>query len=344
MVATAPTRGSDLSDTIQHLIDGQFEAVTLADALTLTGSAQEELFSLARLQRATRFAMGQVEVRSVIEVSNVCRQRCNYCSIGSSTRDAEYVISHDDFLEIVGHVHSRGRRCLLVQSGENRSPDYVDSVVAVVGECKRRFADLTIILCLGNLRREHYRALREAGADRYILKFETSNPELYQRSKPNDTLARRVDCLRQLLDLGFEVGTGNIVGLPGQTAQDLVGDLQLLNRLPLTMMSCSAFIPGEETPYRDQPPGDLARTLNFMALMRIMHPAALIPTTSSLEKIQPGGQHLGLLAGANAVTIHDGTPARLKEHFPIYSTNRFVPDEEHIFGIIAKAGLVCKGL
>lgn len=278
-------------------------------------------------------------MRSVIEVSNVCHQKCNYCSIGSSTRDVEYVIGHDDFLEIAGHVHRRGRRCLLIQSGESRSRTFVDAICARVADTKRLYPDMVLILCLGNLDREQYSALRQAGADRYILKFESSNPDLYRRSKPNDTLENRVACLQQLVELGFEVGTGNIVGLPGQTTDDLVADLQFLERFPLTMMSCSAFIPGEQTPYRDLPAGDLTLTLNHMALMRIMYPEMLIPSTSSLEKAAPGGQYLGLRAGANAVTIHDGTPAGLMEHFPIYSTNRFVPDEDHIAGIVKKAGL-----
>jgi len=272
-------------------------------------------------------------------VSNVCHQNCNYCSIGSSTQDSEYVIGHDDFLEIVGHVYAKGRRCLLIQAGESRSRRFIDAVCACVADTKQLYCEMNIILCLGNLDRYQYSALRRAGADRYILKFETSNADLYRRSKPNDTLAQRVDCLRRLVDLGFEVGTGNIVGLPGQTTGDLVDDLLFLARFPLTMISCSAFIPGEQTRFEDEPTGDLDLTLNYMALMRIMYPGMLIPTTSSLEKDEPGGQYLGLMAGANTVTIHDGTPARLRDHFPIYSTNRFAPDEEHITDIVEKAGL-----
>ncbi len=311
----------------------------LAEALEFSGELQQKLFALARLQRATRFGEWRVEVRSVIEVSNICRQKCNYCSIGSSTRDVEYAIDHAAFLEIVGHIHSRGRRCLLIQSGENRARDYVNAVCAMVADTKRLYPDMILILCLGNLSRQQYADLRQAGADRYILKFETSNEELYRRTKPNDTLQQRVDCLQNLVDLGYAVGTGNIVGLPGQTPADLVRDLRFLADYPLTMASCSAFIPGEQTPYRDQPPGDLDLTLNYMALMRIMYPGLLIPTTSSLEKDEQGGQYLGLRAGANTVTIHDGTPAGLKEHFPIYSTNRFAPDEDHIRAIVEKAGM-----
>ena len=247
-------RGFTLSQIVNKLSDGTFDEATLAAALGLRGDDQAALFELARRIRREHFPGSWVEVRSVVEVSNVCHQKCNYCSIGSATLDAEYVIGQEDFLEIVGHVHARGRRCLLVQSGENRAPEFIDAVCAYVAETRRRFPDMAIILCLGNLSRGQYAELRKAGGDRYILKFETSNPVLYRRSKPNDTLERRLECLHQLHELGFGLGTGNIVGLPGQSTDDLVADLRFLGGLPLAMMSCSAFIPGEQTPYRDHPP------------------------------------------------------------------------------------------
>ena len=325
------------SSVVHSLRDGASGDEILRAALALRGAEQQLLFQLACELRAAHVG-DQVEVRSVIEVSNICHQRCNYCGIGS-TRDADYTIGDDDLLRIVQHIHHKGRRCLLIQSGEDRSPGYLDSICRCVERAKQRYHDLLVILCLGNLGRARYQQLRQAGADRYILKFETSSPTLYRQVKPNDTLEQRVRCLRQLIEVGFEVGTGNIVGLPGQSVADLVADLRFLSRFELTMVSCSAFIPGPSTPYHDQPAGDLELTLNYMALLRILYPTMLIPTTSSLEKDHPDGQFRGLMAGANTVTIHDGTPAELKEHFPIYSTDRFAPDEQHIMAIVERAGL-----
>ncbi|MFC1453483.1 radical SAM protein, partial [Verrucomicrobiota bacterium] len=244
-----------------------------------------------------------------------------------------------DFISLADHVYGKGRRVLLVQSGENDDEEFVEHVCRCIRALKREHEDMILILCLGNLERDQYARLREAGAERYILKFETSNPDLYSRWKPRDTLVRRLSCIEALLDVGFALGSGNMIGLPGQTLEDVISDLELLARYDLAMSSCTVFIPGEDSNYRDEPKGDLDTTLNMMALMRIMFPDRLIPTTSSLEKARKGGQLLGLMAGGNTVTIHDGTPEEVKHLFPIYSTKRFAPTQEHIESLVQKAGL-----
>ena len=142
-----------------------------------------------------------------------------------------------------------------------------------------------------------------------------------------------------LHDIGFEVGSGNIVGLPTQTVGDLVDDLKLIAALPLEMNSTTIFSPAEHSYFENEPAGNPDTTLNFMALMRIMNPQRLMPTTSSLEKLIPDGQFLGLMAGANTVTIHDGTPEEFQAHFPIYSTNRTRPQVEHFKDILGRAHL-----
>ena len=233
----------------------------------------------------------------------------------------------------------KGRRVFLLQSGESPSPSYMESVSQCIRRFKKEANDAVIILCLGNLPDEHYRQLREAGADRYLLKFETSAPALYKRIKPGDSLSERIDRIHSLHALGFEVGSGNMTGLPGQSFRSMVEDLMFLGKLPLTMMSTSVFIPGEKSRYCRKPVGNVDVSLNFMALMRLMYPRVLIPSTSSMEKARKGTQYLGLLAGANSVTIHDGNPVKFKKNFPIYSTHRITPGEEYIKKIVKKAGL-----
>jgi biotin synthase len=181
--------------------------------------------------------------------------------------------------------------------------------------------------------------LRQAGARRYVLKYEASNPVLYRQIKPTDTLDQRLRCLDMIIEAGYQTGTGNIVGMPNQTPEDLVSDLLMLGRFKLAMSSTTVFIPGEKCAYCDEACGDLDITLNFLALIRILYPDRLIPTTSSLEKVRTEGQYLGLMAGANTVTCHDGTPEQLKPLFPIYSTRRFTPGSHHLFAAVAKAGL-----
>jgi biotin synthase len=227
----------------------------------------------------------------------------------------------------------------LIQAGENRSERFIEHVCRCTREAKARYPDLEFILCLGNLSREQYGRLREAGAGRYILKFETSNAQLYHRLKPRDTLAERVACLEDLLALGFEVGSGNIVGLPGQTREDLLDDLLFAGRFPLAMLSCSVFIPGESSKLSAAPVGDPETALNMLALLRIMYSNRLIPTTSPFERVKRDGQYFGLMAGANTVTIHDGTPEEFRKLFPIYSGRRFTPNGELILNIVQRAGL-----
>lgn len=324
---------------LQALAKGDFSKDVLCAALLLKNQEREELFRLARQKRSEYFLSEEVEVRSVIEISNICQQNCNFCNINSYSRRKRYIIKHKELLKIAEHIYHKNRRVILFQSGENRHQGYIDFVCKCVSDIKQKFNDVIIILCLGNLTYNQYRQLRECGADRYIIKFEASNPMLYKQIKPKDSLQMRIDCLGQLNELGFDVGTGNIIGLPNQTTDDIVNDLFFIRNLKLTMVSSSVFIPGENSNYWDKPKGSLDITLNCLALMRIMYPQMLIPSTSSLEKAKRGGQYLGLMAGANAVTIHDGTPEELKRHFPIYSVIRFTPNEKHIKNIVRMAHL-----
>lgn len=320
------------------LNEGDYSRETLGRALVCRGQDQRRLFAMARQRREMHFPRRMVQMRSVIEISNICRQRCNFCNIGR-TDQSRYIIAQDEFLALADHIYDKKRRVLLIQAGENDAQKFVDHVCRCLEALTRRYRDLKIILCLGNLKKAQYRQLHAAGAEWYILKFETSSPKLYRKLKPRDTLRHRLECLANLLSVGFGVGSGNMVGLPGQTIADLVNDLYLLGRYKLVTQSCSVFIPGEKSKCAAAPMGDLDLTLNMMALMRIMYPDRLIPTTSSLEKARKGGQYLGLMAGANTVTVHDGTPAHLKRLFPIYSTRRITPQDDYLRTIVSKAGL-----
>jgi len=250
-----------------------------------------------------------------------------------------YILDRDNIMRIVDTLYARKRRVLLLQSGENHAQSYIDFISRCVHIITKRFPDMTVILCMGSLEKKHYIQLYEAGARRYILKFETSNPMLYSRIKPDDTLVRRVECIHSLEDIGFEVGSGNIIGLPTQTLDDIVRDLLFIRTLKLTMVSTSVFIPGENSRYCNNSAGNVDLVLNYMALLRILYPHMLIPSTSSLETAKQNGQYGGLQAGANVVTVHDGTPGRLRKLFPIYSTHRFTPDRTYACRILKKAGL-----
>lgn len=322
------------------LTRGYLSNEVLRETILFKGRAQEQLLALARRKRQEYFPSGRIEFRSVIEVSNICLVECNFCNIYFYSKgERKYIIQLQDLLEIVKYIYHKGRRVLVLQSGENGSKKYIDFVASCVSEIKKIFSDLIIILCMGNLTYNQYRQLREAGTERYILKFETSNPRLYKKIKPGEILSKRLASIENLTKLGFGVGTGNIIGLPGQTIDDIIRDLLFLRQFKLMMMSTSVFIPGENSKYWDKPIGDLNIALNYTALMRIMYPQMLIPTTSSLEKCRRNGLYFGLMAGANVVTIHDGTPVELEKFYPIYSVRRFTPNEKRIRSIVVKANL-----
>ncbi len=328
------------SKVINSLQNGDFSSNVLKSALLLKGAETQELSELARDVRIKYFPDNRVEVRSVIEISNICTQDCLYCNMGKNKDLKNYELSEKQIIDIVSYIYSLGRRLVLLQSGENTSDRFINMVSETVYEIKQRFQDIIIILCIGSLNDKQYEHLKNSGADRYVLKFETSNEKLFSYIKPGDTLSRRLHCINELINIGFDVGSGNISGMPGQTIDDIINDLHLINKLQLKMNSTTVFIPAENSAFSTFNHGDIDVALNTMALMRIMNPSRLMPTTSSLEKVCKGGQLSGLNFGANTVTIHDGTPPDIKKLFPIYSTSRVIPESDYFKGIVSKAGMI----
>lgn len=330
---------TNYNDILSALSREDFSDDVLHEALSFTGDAQDLLFKLAQERRMLHFPENRAQVRSVIEISNVCRQKCRYCAIGGKDQTKNYSLESNQIQLLVDYLYAKGRRVILFQSGENVNEEFVREVEEAVLNVSKKYNDLRIILCMGNLSKDQYKRLFDAGASDYILKFEASNENLFSHCKPNDTLSNRLECIKNLCDIGYRVGSGNIVGLPTQTIDDLVKDLKLVHELPLSMNSATIFIPAENSDFANEPAGNPVYTLNMMALMRIMNPQRLMPTTSSLEKMIKDGQYLGLLAGANTVTIHDGTPEDLQQYFPIYSSKRIRPQIEHFCDILARAGM-----
>lgn len=327
------------SEILRNLEKSNFTDAVLADALEFAGEAQHQLFTLAQQKRHDCFPDDHVQVRSVIEISNVCRQKCKYCAIGGKDQKLNYTLDSEAIYRLTCYLYDKGRRNILLQSGENVNDSFIENVVDAISRIKKDHSDLRIILCMGDLEEKQYKRLYDAGATDYILKFEASNRDLFSYCKPNDTFENRLECIKILAKIGYRVGSGNIVGLPRQTTNDLVEDLKLTHELPLTMNSSTIFIPAENSVFANEPAGNPVHTLNMMALLRIMNPNRLMPTTSSLEKMIPDGQYLGLLAGANTVTIHDGTPEELQQYFPIYSSKRIRPQIDHFQDILERANM-----
>jgi len=322
-------------------MEGVVKPVTREDiirALLCRGQEQELLFDHARHIRE-EISGNKVEARSVIEYSNICRQACTFCGMNRYSKVKRYRMDSDETLKRVAMLYAKGRRVIMFQTGEFLSEAYLDELFATLRQVKREYSDLTVLACFGSLSRARYMLLKEMGVERYLIKFETSDPKLYSAVKPGDNSADRLAHIHMLKEMGFLVGSGNIIGLPGQSIESVVDDLLLLKSLDIPMVSTSVFIPNDMSSCAHQPSGDINLTLNFMAILRIMCPQALIPTTSSLETLIKQGQYLGLMAGANTVTIHDGTPMDEENKFVIYKKERKKPKSSFLLNIVKKAGL-----
>ncbi len=316
------------------------DAEVLKHYILCKGDEQSALFSMAREVRDTSSFGKRVELRSVIEISNRCRQACRYCTMGKDDAVKPFALNSDQILENLERLATLGRRTFLVQSGENADSGFLGDVERTCSIFTKKYPDACLILNLGNLELDDYIRLRKSGAKRYLLKFETGRADHYHYCKPKDELESRLACLDNLFTAGFQVGTGNIVGLPKQTLDDLVNDLRLTMRWPLSMVSATKFIPNERSEFKDAKPGDIDMTLNCLALLRILHPDCLIPSTSSLAIGTTSGQLMGLMAGCNTVTIHDGTDESFKGDYPIYSDNRFTPGEQYCRDLIKNADMI----
>lgn len=306
-------------------------------ALLFRGKDQQSLFRYARQTRDEIFSKW-VEVRSVIEYSNICQQECNYCGMSNHSGLKRYILSNEDVIENVDALYRNGRKVIMVQTGEFYSRDYFDNLCFLLKEIKERYGDLTLICSLSNLPRRNLEKLRKIGVERYLLKFETSDADLYRKVKPSDTLENRIAHIIMAQEVGLQVSSGNITGLPGQTLTSLADDLLLIKKLKLSMGSTSAFIPNDLSSYAHFPAADIHMVLNFMAILRLLCPSMLIPATSSLELLVKDGQYMGLMAGANVVTAHDGTPSHDEDRFVIYRSNRHKP-RDILLTIIRKAFL-----
>ena len=302
--------------------------------LASTGSEQQALFERARAVRHKRCG-DAVLLRGLVEISNYCQKKCDYCAMRAPNRNLDrYRLSADQILEVVAEIKRHNLNIAFLQGGQDPHCDRIlEDVIPVI----KREIGLPVLLCLGERPKHVYQRFVELGADSFILKIEASNPELY-RQVIHAPIESRMQCTKWIQEVGMKLGTGNIVGLPGQTMEHIVEDIFYAVSLRPDFVSSSPFIPNEATPYEEVGFGPINVTLNAMAIWRVMLGNPLIPTVSPLEKIQRGGQLMGLNAGANVMTINF-TPTEWRDKYAIYSRERFVVTLDHAYQTIEQAGL-----
>lgn len=276
-----------------------------------------------------------VHVRGLVEFSSVCRRNCRYCGLRRENRQlARYTLTAAEIMAACGRARQAGVDTLVLQSGEwPRDPHWLAQLIR---RLKQRFG-LPVTLSVGEQSREAYALWREAGADRFLLRHETADARLYAALHPGWRLSRRLEALHTLRELGYVVGAGFLVGVPGQRPRSLVDDILLVRDLGAGMCGVGPFVPQAGTPLGRQPHGSVPLTLRVLAVLRLCLPDIHLPATTALATLSPRqGQRDGLLAGAD-VLMPSFTPADRRAAYSIYDNKAQVTMRD-VRSAIAEAG------
>jgi biotin synthase len=284
----------------------------------LSDSRPEAIAALfAEADQVRRQEMGDaVHLRGLIEFSNYCRRNCLYCGLradnGSVTR---YWMPEEEIFAVAARAAAKGMGTVVLQSGEDIGYT-LQGLCALVRRIKAELG-MAITLSIGERPRSELEALREAGADRYLIRFETSDCHLFERIKPDSVYVERFRCLEDLRRSGYQVGSGVMIGLPGQTVETLADDILMFKSLDLDMIGVGPFIAHPDTPLGEAASGTLEMTLKVVALTRLVTRNAHIPATTAMGSIDPKGREKALQCGAN-ILMPNLTPARYRANYQIY--------------------------
>ncbi|MBQ7545791.1 MAG: [Clostridia bacterium] len=291
-----------------------------------TDAFDDALFAAADAVRQRVYGKA-VFVRGLIEFTNYCKNDCYYCGIRCSNKEIQrYRLDKETILACCANGYTLGYRTFVLQGGED--PYFTDARICdLVQAIRTSFPDCAITLSIGEKSRDSYRAFYEAGANRYLLRHETADNAHYASLHPASLSAEnRKRCLFDLKEIGYQVGSGFMVGSPGQTAENLLADLRFLQKLDPDMIGIGPFIPAQNTPFANENAGSLALTLRLLAVLRLLFPHALLPATTALGTIHPQGREMGLRAGANVV-MPNLSPTETREKYALYD-NKLCTGEE----------------
>ena len=261
----------------------------------------------------------RVFIRGLIEISNYCKNDCYYCGIRRSNKNAQrYRLSKEQILSCCENGYELGFRTFVMQGGEDAF--FKDEVVCdIVSSIKERYPDCAVTLSLGERSTESYRKMKEAGADRYLLRHETFDNTHYNKLHPVELdPENRKRCLRDLKALGYQTGTGIMVGSPYQTLENIAKDLLFIKELNPEMIGIGPFIPHKDTPFKDFESGTMEMTLKLISILRLLCPKALIPATTALGTISSQGREKGILAGANVI-MPNLSPKEDRKKYMLYN-------------------------
>jgi biotin synthase len=291
-----------------------------------TSDLSEYLFEKAR-NISKRYYGNHVYIRGLVEFTNFCKNDCLYCGIRKSNLSASrYRLTEDQIFQACETGYELGFRTFVLQGGED--PYFSDDkIIYIVKNIKTRYPDCAVTLSIGEKTRESYQAYFDAGADRYLLRHETANQEHYSMLHPAEmSLTNRKRCLADLKEIGYQVGSGFMVGSPFQTAEYLADDMLFLYELQPHMVGIGPFVPHHSTQFANFSSGSAELTVFIIGLLRLMLPSALIPSTTALGTIDPRGRELGILAGANVV-MPNLSPVDVRNKYLLYDNKICTGDE-----------------
>lgn len=317
---------------IKTLVDKLAQQHNLSDAELLTlitseGKNVNALLAAAADKIRRQYYGDAVYIRGLIEFTNYCRNNCYYCGIRAGNACAQrYRLTPEQILACCREGYALGFRTFVLQGGED--PYFTDGrICSLVAAIRAQHEDCAITLSIGEKPRASYQAYFDAGANRYLLRHETADPAHYALLHPASmSLENRKRCLFDLKEIGYQVGSGFMVGSPYQQPDNLLRDLRFLQRLQPDMIGIGPYITHAQTPFRDQPSGTLTQTLRMLSLLRLLFPYALLPATTALGTIDPNGRELGLQAGGNVV-MPNLSPINVRKLYELYA-NKICTGEE----------------
>ena len=278
---------------------------------------REYLFEAAR-EVSDQVFHKEVYLRGLIEFTNYCKNNCNYCGIRCGNANADrYRLTEEEILSCCDIGEKIGFKTFVLQGGED--PFFTDEKICdLVSKIKEKHPSCAVTLSIGEKSYESYEKYFEAGADRYLLRHETANEEHYSRLHPESMSgANRKQCLRNLKEIGFQVGCGIMVGTPFQTIDNMYEDILFMQELQPHMIGIGPFIPHKDTPFKNEPEGSVDITLRLLAILRLLFPKVLLPATTALGTADAIGREKGILAGAN-VMMPNLSPANVREKYLLY--------------------------
>lgn len=304
----------------RDLTDGELKT------LLETSQYDQELTDLADQVRKEIYGT-KVYLRGLIEFTNYCKNNCYYCGIRRDNRELDrYRLTPEEIYSCCETGYGLGFRTFVLQGGDD--PYFSDEIFCeIIAGIKRRHPDCAVTLSIGEKTYESYLSYFHAGADRFLLRHETADPDHYGILHPDHmSLETRRKCLHNLKEIGYQVGSGFMVGSPGQTTENLIKDLRFLQELKADMIGIGPYLSHKDTPFRDCPDGDVDLCLRLIAVLRLMFPYSLIPATTALGTIHPQGREMGLKAGANVV-MPNLSPVKIRKLYELYD-NKICTGEE----------------